>query len=869
MGFDGLWKRRFLAAFCLLLIFPVVAQTLDFNPNGGENLSGENETSLIELQLTKTKYLVNDTVQGNLILHFSEEVDPDLRITIRAPGGYYREFTLMDMLDNLSIPYEVEEGAYNLSNPASEKLLSFVDSGSSLVGMQVPEFSGVVLVNLTLTDVSGNLEEPLIDIGDDGIIDWHYLGTFQNYLSEYAEPEGLAESGGDISLINDNITLQCQLIQFPFSKHFEIAANYRKLPGTSGNITVVILERPNDFNAAEGGAEQCDLPEENLFGWHSCPITLTYAEEGEALVCVYSSNGTGDMYELKADTSDTTDTAFNCVKEGESFACTPVTFKDYYLKVRGAEYDNSLAGSQRLSDWQTAPRAALEAFEKYIGSVGSIYDHSQCTANPCPVPIRVYANNSGNLKLEAAKVVYDFEGTGTTQSLYSIERFPRKIVEIQNQRLSGNLSVTVPLSYFNIQLKRPQLQGVANTSGFVEAGVNGELDEKEKFILILEIVGGSKNVIDGAKAVLSKAEDGDYSKLLQILGVSDDGLAGKLTLLEERLYTEGDSEDLVADLQAELGNFPWVLEQAGSIKDTQFVEEKDIPSSLDKEILFLQDAVSVTTTFKSYTIADSSGEREVTLVRKEVRANQDLEGLEVFEVIAKNVAGDVSAILFEETPLKIVEPDPIVKWSIPSLHKNAVKNYYYVLPGKTGRIEDALTFISFEEAEVDVEPEPGSECGDGICLSPLEDETTCTEDCAKPKTLLWVMIVAVLFLVLLAYLVFYRGKYHFGKLFAGKSPFAQEKELKSIMDYIKKQRGKGERDDEIRKRLMEKGWSEKQVKFAFDELAWNKGPESHEDSPLMDYIKQARGHGKSDEEILNALLSKGWKEGDVKEALKK
>jgi len=172
------------------------------------------------------------------------------------------------------------------------------------------------------------------------------------------------------------------------------------------------------------------------------------------------------------------------------------------------------------------------------------------------------------------------------------------------------------------------------------------------------------------------------------------------------------------------------------------------------------------------------------------------------------------------------------------------------------------------------------QCGDGKCTVPYEDEIQCPQDCTpKLNKTPWIIAIILLFILLFMYINYYRGMLNLRQITRGKIPFKSEQELNTIVSFIEKSLNKFDKKEIIPK-LLKKGWSPKQVRFAFEELAWKKQRKilsikknipvkSNNIKPLDQYIKKCLSARMSKDRIKSNLLLKGWKRATVEEALKK
>ncbi len=176
-----------------------------------------------------------------------------------------------------------------------------------------------------------------------------------------------------------------------------------------------------------------------------------------------------------------------------------------------------------------------------------------------------------------------------------------------------------------------------------------------------------------------------------------------------------------------------------------------------------------------------------------------------------------------------------------------------------------------------------SVCGDNVCDKGEED--SCPDDCKK-SSIGWIIFIIIIILAITGSII---GYYLKKKKFAKKTkqspeekkmPFASQKDLESVMNYIKAARARNMNDKQIHETLSKGGWKDEQIKFAFTEL--NKPKETatkkpKESKPAETPIEQQEAispfTNKQDEAaIINYVkdtLSKGYPADKIKDVLLK
>ncbi len=113
-----------------------------------------------------------------------------------------------------------------------------------------------------------------------------------------------------------------------------------------------------------------------------------------------------------------------------------------------------------------------------------------------------------------------------------------------------------------------------------------------------------------------------------------------------------------------------------------------------------------------------------------------------------------------------------------------------------------------------------SECGDGIC----DEDEDCEEDCGEAGEKfpwLWILLGVIAAGGVASGIIYAyqkKKKSAVKKPEEKKMPFAQQKDLDSVLGYIKTAKAKGYNDGQITEALKKAGWKDEQVRFSFDKI---------------------------------------------------
>lgn len=844
-----------------------------------------------EIQLSKSSFAVNETITGVLKIPLDEKLDAEDEIELRIQlpmKRVTREKTLASALTNASFTFEEAAPTKNATNPESSKTLSFSNGGEKSVAIKADLYSEFLSLDMDMAGAGSNtLSDVKIDIGNDGTIDWYYLGAKSGFSSEYTKPKGIADSGGQSMLITDNTTMYCQVIDLPFAKDFQIYAWYKTL-NSAGNSTAAIISMSSEEEPIylDPFVLECDLPENSDFSWGSCTIDSTdYGLHGNYMVCIYSTNGTDiETYDVKA-AEGPSETAHTCQRTGESAGECQLQPKNPQIKVKAGTYQKTLSGTVEFTSWDYE----AEAVKNAVNAITESSPAGICNDIACTIELRFIANNSGTITLSNLDFKYKSGGaTSRATEFYDIESEQAYIGKIskagENITLPAEATIEIPLEVFG--LKAPAAVITTANTGTVEATF-GTMFANATVTIGAGGAAASPSTAGGmaeeTRAALTaiNAMTGDAQVALKILGIDKD-ITAVLEEISNISSSASDTAALRAQIETLRENLPKEVTLGSSVKDFQIIEPNDItrdvaPAEQKNDVYLAQEKAQVKASITTVSLKLFSGQiKKYALVKKEVIAKQALGKFDMFEVIDKSVADSASDIVFETTPTAIVQEDPIVKWFVSGgLGSGAKQEQRYVVKTEFDvPIEKVKTIIvPSEEAETPIDGEPESVCGDGICTVPLEDEAVCPEDCSSGTPWALIIIIIIICLALAGYLLFYKGKYSFWNLTKRKKPFSTPAELESVKSFIRTSREKGMDDSVTKSRLAEKGWKEEQIKFAFAEMEWEKKEKSVEKpsenlNPMQEYIKTALSRGMAKDKILKNLISKGWKEEDVKKELK-
>ncbi len=844
-------NKQIVLAFTILIF--ALGFFIAFNPQLTGYATLSNKTSFLIVDLTKSAYQENQTVQGNIIIKLIEPINKNSELTLLL-ASESKSLNLTDILSRKSLTFESTEEIYNGSAKANKKTLTFDGPGKQLLALRLP--SDIESIDALTMDIKGtNIKRPSIDISDDGYKEWVYLGSRTTY-KEVVLPKYLDDTSTDQIFLKKNKSeegsLYCELFDVPYSKDFQVEVKFKSEASDGLRATILQPAGLGDSFKASGGTDVVAFSESSSLQWNSADLHLTYPIVGNILLCLFVERGdsTQKSYTLGADSSDDrgTDktTAYTCDYDADKgdVQCDRFDSADLQIRLKPSAYSEIL---NTQTDLKTS-ESFIEAF-----STSLLFASSSCTGGFCFIPLVIEANSSGTLELSNLNLEYTKGSlTSTTSDLYTFEIIPGKITKIGTIDLTKNTTtLEVPLSYY--ALKTPALPSNFSSYAFTLKAKLNDLTNGSTVNVFKE------GALDSSSSIEAKINATEYylTKLkaspttLEVLGYTNavQNALSQLTIYKSSIKQLSNlSEEQVIEqtnqkIDALLETVPREIIPISAYKDVVPIQPSDLTQELAgdldlEELKQLQNSITVNLEVQSSIISFyTKPSIEKTVFKKTITSSKSLGTVDIIEFIPKTVASSVSQINFTTTPTAIINSDPVVKFTLSGLPQTISYSVDgdKVAPTNLVVIPSTITGGSTNEPI----------CGDGKCTVPLEDKITCPEDCKSNIPWGWVIFL-LLFVVLLAYyLNMYKGKGNFDELKAKvikTSPFKNKSDLENLENFIKKARQRRIPDIQIKKVLESKGWKKNQIDYAFNEL---------------DKTSKIKTDKKSPKGI--SFLAKGWK----------
>ena len=787
--------------------------------------------------LEKTQYNPKEKLVGNILFEFTGPVEN--QYLIADIGNVHTQIKLLDALQKVN--YSVK------ATPPVQELYDDLSSGiifpplSQKVGFAASYKATVTEVNedIDIFGIASNNNYPkfpYLDLKADGTKEWLYLGNITAWEST-AKNSGFLneqESGNFIKVKkSDPYPYLCEVINLgkDVSK-VNVSVKYRL--ADQGVIVHVRMFGPltfanNDFSAAGLETEDCILPQiiNEISAWTSCVLEFgsPTIRNSDTMFCVYAPISTAigeDLFYIDRDNSGTTTGARSaeCKKAVDGYSCKKRTNWNYFIKVNLPEYDGLLKNGVKFAE---GLKSSVESFEKKVIDALAAGKCNPDEIGNCVIPFEVGSQSEGILSLPNNLILID----GSTITFKKYREKAEIITNITGKDLSKGLNITLSLTVFD-NLTAPEVDYVQILPLKISLGSRTVFTDVEV---------GSAAPVEDLNTTITKAlskinqyaSDADLKPILDFISLdlnskklSLQAYATQLAALEsnttisEQNKTAGRT-NIQTQVTTLLQNLPQDLFIINKLSNVPVIPPTQIPDIYlpeDKRTDLIREHVSsiqkntnIASNALVYKIRKPSGSLEVkTLISREVSTS--LANPYLIEDIPSSLASS-GAIQFKEPTTSLGQTN-ILKLPV----KLGSATMIYQIDGDvTSQLSSIKTLIvSVEGASSEEFKEPV--CGDSICTIPLEDKIICPEDCSKRIPWGTISTVLIVFLLLIAYINLYKGKYSFTSLFQKKNLFKSEADKINLINYIERASQHTSKED-VKKILISRGWTIEQIDYAF------------------------------------------------------
>jgi hypothetical protein len=718
-------KRGSLVLFGTIILLLTLLTYPKIDPTGYATANS------MSIDLDSTKFANDKPISGDLNLVIAQNLNPDEPLILTINGNTY-SYTIEQLLKLSNYTIEYEDVEYETANEALQKSLSFLGTESKLIGFKLPRYSNVTDIQFSLV-ASSSPSNVKMDFGNEGIIDWDYLGEFKDFNTNKISSPDLDTTKDSTAYIKDNLTYYCEFLTLPKTKHLNISTEFTK-KSNNGNLAAAILSVPtgNPKAGCTGGSNTCTFSSKN-----SCTISLDYTIEGDYLLCIYQSGPYTEgetLYEIPIDTSSTTTTAFTCPTK-ENSVCQETSFTNFFIYAQPANYNTILNGLISISNWETFDNSLLIGLKYYVGSEPYA---GVCKSSMCAIPVNITSTN-GNLMLKDLSITYTYNDLlQSSSSFYDLTLSEAQIISIESKDLDVGTSIKIPLEPLSINLNNGDYQ---ISSFFLDSTSDASFSVKnpEEIIdaptLISTAISKYTEYLDSSseeyKIIKMLGKDSEIQQALNSLNT----LKSQTTTLDKTILQQ-QTETIIS-------NLPWSIDSSQTTSDNLLLEPQNIPSDLgDEETIYkMQGAIDVIGTAKTITLTNYNGESNTySFIHKEITANGDIENAQLYEKSTISF-GNLYSIPAPDSTLT----DYLAEYDL-TLEEDQTQDYYY-LSTISANLNDLKTILVLQ-AFTDYA------CGDNICTKPYESEESCKQDCTKKYPWFWIALVGVLALLAILFVLY-------------------------------------------------------------------------------------------------------------------
>lgn len=846
-------KKRFLFLYAFFLVILV---TLSY---------GENS---ISIDLKNKNLGPLQGFEGTIDLVFNGNATKSSRFIAKIDSSEVSSSSIYNLFLNSSIKFNIKEGTLTrVGEPwTSKKVLS--SSGSSLFGILLPANTKTISsLSFFVTGFGGPL---YIDVDNDGVYDYKYRGGISSFSSDIY-PIGVDQSvvTDGFATVNGNGNLKrCSNFNITFEKLYNesvvaIFANVKK-EASGSDLSLSIETKTCDVNSSTVS----NATYQNV----SCNVTLTNLGANSYSVCAFVKDGSSlsTYYRLpsRADknyfsltlkkaqyveditsggiVSDTkiknkvneflSSCVSNCIlvlnltlgSLGEASVSnilvrdsSSIEFNSFYDISKLEDY-LILNGTYKLllSKMPNLLSPATKGGYNLEISYGLM--KAQTPFNVSDVPVAVIDSSTKQGVVESAfefsgarsssingkivKYMWDF-GDGSTASGEKVTHTYSKngefVLTLYVEDVKGILS---PQSKINIKI-----------STFDEVLPNFINDTKTS-------VSSSRNYFDSSSGELREVlEAMSYDRNLRTY-------SNNITAFEKEYYTNQNlSDEQKRIIYNSLDNinrnlisyvsFSAVIREGDTpllndlISVDYFKEDVSDQAKIDfRDLLYEYNSRNLKIDTKIYymVVFYSSGVKNITLVKKNIRYAIDT--VKILENLKENDPDDV--VVISPSEFEINKEFNLISFDAKNTQEEDI---VYLLAGEAKEIPSTIIYNGRGPVE------NLYFCGDKICTEPYEDATNCEVDCKKKRPVGFYIGLVLIVLAGVYYFNFYKGKGNYRDLgnflavrIIGRRIFTNKKDLEALDSYVVLKISQNFKEHDMRDALIKKGWTNKQIDFAFD-----------------------------------------------------
>ena len=557
--------------------------------------------------------------------------------------------------------------------------------------------------------------------------------------------------------------------------------------------------------------------------------------KGKHLICIYAQDGPAntDLFEIATDAEANGISSVIC--SGNPLSCQDSS-KNYFITASFPSYSGVLNGQVNIVPGFVGNSNGLNfniALNKSVGNTGvpCIKDETGL----CIIPLRIGSETSGKIFINGLRINIR-SGFTDTALFKKLQREPEIITKIENKNLDGNVTVSIPLTLFS-NFTTPTVTQFLLIPFQVIYGAESDQELIQIFTFTSDQT-VNKSIQDTLTMIDDYESNADIRSISSFLNIDLQptktallALKQELVDLDENLTTENKSkirQEIMERMEQSRKDIPQVFlfkDDAPSLPAVppyRINREKILPiaertDDIEQYILAIQSEVDIDTSALAFKLTTFSGTTiEKTFIVR--RISNSLPNAFLVEEIPPFIASDASFIDFGENQanIQVLGTNPLlIKFPLSS----GINTFAYMIDGNiVGQMGSIKTLVVSTEGASGTNRFRGAECGDGLCSVYLENSVSCPEDCAKRIPWISITIVVIVLILGIYYINFYKGMGNIRTIIKRRSLFKTETDKINLINYIHKAM-KTNSQEKIIHILLSKGWTKKQIDYAFKSVS--------------------------------------------------
>ena len=375
--------------------------------------------------------------------------------------------------------------------------------------------------------------------------------------------------------------------------------------------------------------------------------------------------------------------------------------------------------------------------------------------------------------------------------------------------------------------------------------------------------GGGSGGFD--KPDVQEEEEEVIGELDELLGTVEPSELGFVALSTDKMLAEKTDNFVTKSKLDSSGLVSWI----GSVKKSSAQDAiNSMVNDLEEgnlEALSVEHQAEVFRITTIYSNTDAYTYRTRVIIK--ITASKDVSDVRVLELIPKGFASSASSLVFTSDVPEILEDDPLLQWSIPSMSNGETRSLTYYIKEKIagdsfktvavyGALKPAVVDQPTLTGDVVEEPEEEPESGKGFSFPRIP--------------LIWPIIIIVVVGGLIAGIIIRKKMVLKQKAMAVSKPEPENllirpglivpyDKIRQVEKFIENEARSGKSDTEIKQDLLATGWDE----HTLDIIMHDVHVVDHHVDKLDHFVKMCIDKDMTLSQIRTTLINVGWREDIV------